>query len=53
MKLKVEVRDIKGKDVKKLRREGQIPAIVYGKRMDNPISITCDKNEFVKLYRKA
>jgi len=53
MKLKVEVRDLKGKDVKRLRRKGQIPAIVYGKHMDNSISITCDKNEFVKLYRKA
>lgn len=53
MKLKVEVRDIRGKDVKKLRRDGQIPAIIYGKHMDNSISITCDKNEFVKLYKKA
>ena len=53
MKLKVEVRDIKGKNVKKLRRDGKIPAIIYGKHMDDSISIVCDKNEFVKLYRKA
>ena len=53
MKLKVEVRDIRGKDVKKLRRDGQIPAIIYGKNMESPISIICDKNEFVKLYKKT
>lgn len=53
MKLKVETREVRGKDVKKLRREGKIPAIIYGKHMDNSISIVCDKNEFVKLYRKT
>jgi len=53
MKLKVEVRDIRGKNVKKKRRDGQIPAIIYGKHMESPISIICDKNEFVKLYKKT
>jgi len=53
MKLNVELRDIRGKDVKKLRREWKIPAIIYGKHMDNSMSIVCDKNEFVKLYKKV
>ena len=53
MKLSVEVRDIRGKDVKKLRRDSKIPAVIYGKHMESPISIICDKNEFVKLYRKS
>jgi len=53
MKLKVENRDIIWKHVKKMRREGKIPATIYGKHMSNPISITCDKNEFVKLFREA
>lgn len=53
MKLNVETREVRGKDVKKLRREGKIPAIIYGKHMENSISIICDKNEFVKLYRKS
>ncbi len=53
MKLNVEVRDIKWKEVKKLRKEGKIPAVIYGKHMDNALSIICDKNEFVKLYRKT
>ncbi|HKL44161.1 MAG TPA: 50S ribosomal protein L25 [Candidatus Absconditabacterales bacterium] len=53
MKLDVELRDLRGKDVNKLRREGKIPAVIYGKHMDAPISIVCDKNEFVKLYKKV
>lgn len=53
MKLKVESRDIIWKHVKKMRREGKIPATIYGKHMDKPLSIICDKNEFVKLYREA
>ena len=53
MKLKVESRDIKWKQVKALRREWKIPATVYGRHLEKPLSITCDKNEFVKLYKEA
>ncbi len=53
MKLKVESRNIKWKNVKKLRREGKVPAVVYSKHLEKPISVICDRNEFVKLYRKA
>ena len=53
MKLKVEPRNIKWKHVRKLRRTGKVPATIYGKHLENPISITCDKNEFVKLFREA
>lgn len=53
MKLKVESRDITWKHVKKLRRIGKVPATIYGKHLENPISITCNKNEFVKLFREA
>ena len=53
MKLKVELRNIKWKNVKKLRRDGAIPAIVYSKHLEKPISVICNKNEFVKLYKKA
>jgi len=53
MKLKVESRNIKWKNVKKLRREGKVPAVVYSKHLEKPISVVCDRNEFVKLYRKA
>ncbi len=53
MKLKVESRDITWKHVKKIRREWKIPATIYGKYVEKPIAITCDKNEFVKLFREA
>ena len=53
MKLKVEARSIIWKNVKKLRREWKVPAVVYATHMESPISIVCEKNEFVKLYKKA
>lgn len=53
MKLKVETRDVVGKNVKKIRREGKIPAVIYGKHLESPISITCDRNDFVRLYKKT
>lgn len=53
MKLKVEPRNITWKHVKKIRRNGKIPATIYGKHLEKPVSITCDKNEFVKLFREA
>ena len=53
MKLKVESRDITWKHVKKLRRIGKVPATIYGKHLEKPISIACNKNEFVKLFREA
>ena len=53
MKLKVETRNIIWKNVKKLRREGKVPAIIYSKHLEKPLSVVCERNEFVKLYRKA
>ncbi len=52
MELQVTKRDITGKKVKTLRREWLIPAVIYGKGMET-INITCNKNDFVKLYRKG
>lgn len=53
MKLKVESRNITWKHVKKLRKLGKVPATIYGKHLEKPISIACEKNEFVKLFREA
>lgn len=39
-------------DLSKLRKEGFIPAVVYGKGID-PIDITMDRAEFMKLYKKS
>lgn len=53
MELKVIKRDIKGKKVKLLREEWLIPAVIYGKTMNEAIKISCNKNDFVRLYKKA
>jgi large subunit ribosomal protein L25 len=39
--LKATKRDVTGKQVKALRREGRLPAVIYGRHMD-PISIALD-----------
>ncbi|MBL8062624.1 MAG: 50S ribosomal protein L25 [Anaerolineales bacterium] len=39
--LKAEKRDVVGKQVKAMRREGKLPAVIYGRHLE-PISITLD-----------
>lgn len=39
--LKAEIRDIRGKQVKALRRAGKLPAVMYGKQIE-PVSIMLD-----------
>jgi len=46
--LQAENREITGKKVKALRREGKLPAIIYGLNMD-PIPINLDMRETVKI----
>ena len=53
MELKVSLRDIKWKKVNQLRREWLIPANIYGRHLEKPISITCARNEFVRLFKEA
>ena len=53
MKLKVQSREITGKKVKQLRRQDIIPAVIYGKHTKDAILISCNKNEFLKLFKKA
>ena len=36
-----------------LRKEGNIPAIIYGKHLEKPISIYCNKNDFIKKFKAA
>ena len=40
--LKASKRDVIGKQVKALRRAGQLPAVIYGRHVDQPISISLD-----------
>lgn len=43
---------VRKSDLSKLRRDGMIPAVVYGYGVE-PIKITLDKVEFMKLYKKS
>jgi large subunit ribosomal protein L25 len=48
--LKVQKREIVGNEARKLRREGVLPAVVYGKGFD-PINIQLEGKEFIRVYR--
>ena len=50
--LKAEKRTIIGKKVKGLRREGLIPAVLYGPKTE-PIPIQCDKRELQHVLARA
>jgi large subunit ribosomal protein L25 len=50
--LKAEKRDVIGKQVRALRREGKLPAVVYGRHID-PISIVLDAHDASKTLGRA
>lgn len=50
--LKAEKRTLSGRKVKRLRREGKIPANVYGSDI-NSVSVTIDAKEFSGVYSKT
>ena len=52
IKVKLEKRSVIGKKVAKLRREGILPATVYGKGV-GPYSVQMDARTFNDMYRKA
>ena len=51
-KLIVEKRKILGKKVKKLRREGVLPANIYGKDIKS-VSVQAPQKDFEKVFRQA
>jgi large subunit ribosomal protein L25 len=51
MKLHVDLRS--GEKNSAIRKEGNIPAVVYGKHMDKPLAIMCNKNDFIKKFKEA
>lgn len=53
MKLAVSSRDVVGKKVKLLRKQGLVPGIVYGKHLPNPLMISIDKVKMVQTYHKS
>lgn len=50
--LKANERDLLGKKVKILRREKQIPAVLYGRKF-TPLAVTLSKSEFEKVFKVA
>lgn len=50
--LQAEIRKIVGRKVKKLRREGKVPANVFGKKVKSA-SLSVDAVSFGKLFRKV
>jgi len=50
--LKAEIRQVFGKRVKKLRKEGLIPANIFGKDFKSK-AITINAKEFAKVYKKV
>jgi large subunit ribosomal protein L25 len=50
--LEAQVREVLGKKVKRLRKQGLIPATVYGKGFE-PVSVQLSDRAFSTLYRKV
>lgn len=50
--LKASKRDVVGKKVAQLRREGKLPAVLYGRHVDKPIAVTLDRGETSKVLRR-
>jgi len=51
MKLNVNIRQ--WEKVTVLRKDGFVPAIVYGKHLKTPVSVSCKKNDFIKKFKEA
>ena len=52
VKLEASRRSVIGKKVKVLRREGKLPAIIYGQNMD-PLPIVLDRHSTTKILREV
>jgi large subunit ribosomal protein L25 len=48
--LPAQPREMIGKEVKQLRRNGQVPGIVYGPVIDTPMAVTVDMKELDRTY---
>jgi large subunit ribosomal protein L25 len=48
--IQASVRTIQGKETKRLRKQGQLPGVVYGPIVPDPISVTVDMKELDRMY---
>src|SRR5690554_7845762 len=48
--LMAEPREVHGKKVKRLRREGLIPGVVYGPVVDGTVSVSVNSRDFNKFF---
>ncbi len=51
--MKLTVISRQDKKAKELRKEGLVPGIIYGKHLEAPITVACNKNDFIKRYKEA
>jgi large subunit ribosomal protein L25 len=51
--LKASKRDVIGKQVRALRRAGQLPAVMYGRHVENPISIMLNTRDTTRALAKV
>jgi len=52
LSLKAKIRKETGKQVEKLRKKGQIPAVLYGPKIEN-LSLEIGLKEFTKVYQEV
>lgn len=50
--LRAEPRVVLGKKVRRLRREGLVPGVIYGPVMTDPMSISVNRREFERFYSR-
>jgi len=50
--LRAEPRDIIGKKVKRLRREGLVPGVVYGPVVSKNVSVSVNRRDFEKFFQQ-
>jgi len=50
--LRAEPREIQGKKVKRLRREGLVPGVVYGPVVSQTVSVSVNRREFERFFSR-
>ena len=53
LSLSAKIREITGKRVKKLRKAGRLPAVLYGPKIKTAQPLELDEKEFEKAYQEA